>query len=127
MNPNTFDLDIDHYSIIDLENFLFLNENYKVVDILDKSREFKNKIAHVTDNVFKDRIHNFLKDQEFDLFVGEREWCLDCYKNKYCGKCKLNLPFKIPYIVAKSNAKFDCRNNLYFPDHCEYFYFSLDL
>ena len=69
----------------------------------------------------------FLKDQEFDLFVGEREWCLDCYKNKYCGKCKLNLPFKIPYIVAKSNAKFDCRNNLYFPDHCEYFYFSLDL
>ena len=28
MNPNTFDLDIDHYSVIDLENFLFLNENY---------------------------------------------------------------------------------------------------
>ena len=65
MNPNTFDLDIDHYSVIDLENFLFLNENYKVTDILDKSREFKNKIAHVTDNVFKDIIHNFLKDQEF--------------------------------------------------------------
>lgn len=67
MNPNTFDLDIDHYSIIDLENFLFLNENYKVVDILDKSREFKNKIAHVTDNVFKDRIHNFLKEAEIIL------------------------------------------------------------
>lgn len=67
MNPNTFDLDIDHYSVIDLENFLFLNENYKVTDILDKSREFKNKIAHVTDNVFKDRIHNFLKEVELIL------------------------------------------------------------
>jgi hypothetical protein len=64
MNSNSFDLDIDHYSIIDLENFLFLENDYKVVDILEKSRQFKNKMANLNDNVFKDRIHNFLKEAE---------------------------------------------------------------
>ena len=46
MNSNSFDLDIDHYSIVDLENFLFLEDDYKVVDILEKSRQFKNKISY---------------------------------------------------------------------------------
>ena len=67
MNSNSFDLDIDHYSIIDLENFLFLGEDYKVPDILEKSRQFKNKMANLSDNVFKDRIHNFLKEAELIL------------------------------------------------------------
>ena len=64
MNSNSFDLDIDHYSIVDLENFLFLENDYKVVDILEKSRQFKNKMTNLNDNVFKDRIHNFLKEAE---------------------------------------------------------------
>jgi hypothetical protein len=115
MNPNTFDLDIDHYSIIDLENFLFLNENYKVVDILDKSREFKNKIAHVTDNVFKDRIHNFLKEVELILTehvhknrvipAGSR-YVIDDYKPPVTNFISQVYPTEIaPGIVSRLKKK----------------------
>lgn len=115
MNPNTFDLDIDHYSVIDLENFLFLNENYKVVDILDKSREFKNKIAHVTDNVFKDRIHNFLKEAELILTehvhknrvipAGSR-YVIDDYKSPVTNFISQVYPTEIaPGIVSRLKKK----------------------
>ena len=115
MNPNTFDLDIDHYSVIDLENFLFLNENYKVTDILDKSREFKNKIAHVTDNVFKDRIHNFLKEVELILTehvhknrvipAGSR-YVIDDYKSPVTNFISQVYPTEIaPGIVSRLKKK----------------------
>ena len=115
MNPNTFDLDIDHYSVIDLENFLFLNENYKVTDILDKSREFKNKIAHVTDNVFKDRIHNFLKEVELILTehvhknrvipAGSR-YIIDDYKPPVTNFISQVYPTEIaPGIVSRLKKK----------------------
>jgi hypothetical protein len=115
MNPNTFDLDIDHYSVIDLENFLFLNENYKVTDILDKSREFKNKIAHVTDNVFKDRIHNFLKEAEHILTehvhknrvipAGSR-YVIDDYKSPVTNFISQVYPTEIaPGIVSRLKKK----------------------
>lgn len=115
MNPNTFDLDIDHYSVIDLENFLFLNENYKVTDILDKSREFKNKIAHVTDNVFKDRIHNFLKEAELILTehvhknrvipAGSR-YVIDDYKPPVTNFISQVYPTEIaPGIVSRLKKK----------------------
>jgi hypothetical protein len=115
MNPNTFDLDIDHYSVIDLENFLFLNENYKVTDILDKSREFKNKIAHVTDNVFKDRIHNFLKEVELILTehvhknrvipAGSR-YVIDDYKPPVTNFISQVYPTEIaPGIVSRLKKK----------------------
>jgi hypothetical protein len=115
MNPNTFDLDIDHYSVIDLENFLFLNENYKVTDILDKSREFKNKIAHVTDNVFKDRIHNFLKEAEHILTehvhknrvipAGSR-YVIDDYKPPVTNFISQVYPTEIaPGIVSRLKKK----------------------
>lgn len=115
MNPNTFDLDIDHYSVIDLENFLFLNENYKVADILDKSREFKNKIAHVTDNVFKDRIHNFLKEAEILLTehvhknrvipAGSR-YVIDDYKPPVTNFISQVYPTEIaPGIVSRLKKK----------------------
>jgi hypothetical protein len=115
MNPNTFDLDIDHYSVIDLENFLYLNENYKVTDILDKSREFKNKIAHVTDNVFKDRIHNFLKEVELILTehvhknrvipAGSR-YVIDDYKPPVTNFISQVYPTEIaPGIVSRLKKK----------------------
>ena len=51
MNSNSFDLDIDHYSIVDLENFLFLENDYKVVDILEISEDadffLENDLFHL--------------------------------------------------------------------------------
>ena len=74
-----------------------------------------------------DSHQSFPKDQEIELFVGEKEWCLKCYKNRYCENCKSNLPFQFPYIFANSNAKYDCRGDLYFQYDYEHFYFSLQL
>ena len=53
MNPDTFDFNIDNYSIDDLENFLGLDDDYSDEDVHKKSNEFSNKINKMSDANFK--------------------------------------------------------------------------
>ena len=65
MNHFNIDLNVDNYSIQELERLLNIKENnYNLVNILDKSKELKNKIFTVSslDNIKKKDIELFLKD-----------------------------------------------------------------
>jgi len=65
MSSFNIDLNVDNYSIQELERLLNIKENnYNLVNILDKSKELKNKIFTVSslDNVKKKDIELFLKD-----------------------------------------------------------------
>lgn len=65
MSHFNIDLNVDNYSIQELERLLNIKENnYNLVNILDKSKELKNKIFTVSslDNVKKKDIELFLKD-----------------------------------------------------------------
>ena len=65
MSHFNIDLNADNYSIQELERLLNIKENnYNLVNILDKSKELKNKIFTVSslDNIKKKDIELFLKD-----------------------------------------------------------------
>jgi len=65
MSHLNIDLNVDNYSIQELERLLNIKENnYNLVNILDKSKELKNKIFTVSslDNIKKKDIELFLKD-----------------------------------------------------------------
>ena len=65
MSSFNVDLNVDNYSIQELERLLNIKENnYNLVNILDKSKELKNKIFTVSslDNEKKKDIELFLKD-----------------------------------------------------------------
>ena len=65
MSHFNIDLNVDNYSIQELERLLNIKENnYNLVNILDNSKELKNKIFTVSslDNVKKKDIELFLKD-----------------------------------------------------------------
>lgn len=65
MSHFNIDLNVDNYSIQELERLLNIKENnYNLVNILDKSKELKNKIFTVSslDNIKKKDIELFLKD-----------------------------------------------------------------
>ena len=65
MSSFNIDLNVDNYSIQELERLLNIKENnYNLVNILDKSKELKNKIFTVSslDNIKKKDIELFLKD-----------------------------------------------------------------
>jgi hypothetical protein len=60
MNPDTFDFNIDNYSIDDLENFLGLDDEYSDEDVHKKSNEFSNKINKMSDANFKKKLTEFV-------------------------------------------------------------------
>ena len=65
MSSFNIDLNVDNYSIQELERLLNIKENnYNLVNILDNSKELKNKIFTVSslDNIKKKDIELFLKD-----------------------------------------------------------------
>jgi hypothetical protein len=65
MSHFNIDLNVDNYSIQELERLLNIKENnYNLVNILDNSKELKNKIFTVSslDNIKKKDIELFLKD-----------------------------------------------------------------
>ena len=65
MSSFNVDLNVDNYSIQELERLLNIKENnYNLVNILDKSKELKNKIFTVSslDDVKKKDIELFLKE-----------------------------------------------------------------
>ena len=65
MSSFNIDRNVDNYSIQELERLLNIKENnYNLVNILDNSKELKNKIFTVSslDNIKKKDIELFLKD-----------------------------------------------------------------
>jgi len=62
MNPETFDFNINNYSITDLENFLNLDEAYTNEDVTKKSNDFSNKINNVSDADFKNKLTQFINE-----------------------------------------------------------------
>jgi len=65
MNHFNIDLNVDNYSIQELERLLNIKENdYNLAKILDKSKELKNKILKVSllDDMKKKDIELFLKE-----------------------------------------------------------------
>jgi hypothetical protein len=61
MNPDTFDFNINNYSVTDLENFLNLDDEYSDDDIIFKINEFSSKINKITDNEFKNNLRDFIE------------------------------------------------------------------
>ena len=65
MSHLNIDLNVDNYSIQELERLLNIKENnYNLVNILDNSKELKNKIFTVSslDDIKKKDIELFLKE-----------------------------------------------------------------
>ena len=67
----------------------------------------------------------FPKDQEIELVVGERKWCITCYKGRSCGKCNNSLPFEPIYV--QSNVHFYIRGGICFKKSNNHYYFNLIL
>jgi len=62
MNPETFDFNINNYSVTDLEQFLNLDEAYTNEDVTKKSNDFSNKINKMADIEFKNKLKGFIND-----------------------------------------------------------------
>ena len=56
MNANTFDFNINNYSITDLENFLNLKNGYTDDNINSKITDFTKKINNISDTSFKNKL-----------------------------------------------------------------------
>ena len=62
MNADSFDFNINNYSISDLENFLNLNDDYTTLDINKQIGVFSNKISSISDIVFKTNLKDFIEE-----------------------------------------------------------------
>ena len=60
MNANTFDFNINNYSITDLEKFLDLKDGYTDNKINSKITDFKKKIDNLSDTSFKNKLTKFI-------------------------------------------------------------------
>ena len=61
MNPDSFDFNINNYSINDLENFLNLDNGYSEDDIISKVNQFSNKISKIKDIEFQNKLKTFIE------------------------------------------------------------------
>jgi len=73
MNPDTFDFNIQNYSIDDLENFLDLDHEYDDNNVYTKTNEFVTKISRISDTNFKNKL---------TMFVNEVKKILTTHNNK---------------------------------------------
>ena len=71
MNSETFDFNINNYSISDLENFLNLNKEYTHSDVEKKSSEFCNKIDKISDYEFKNKLIQFIEEVNAKLTMAK--------------------------------------------------------
>jgi len=62
MNADSFDFNINNYSISDLENFLNLNDDYTTLDINKQIGVFSNKITSISDIIFKTKLTGFIEE-----------------------------------------------------------------
>ena len=62
MNADSFDFNINNYSISDLENFLNLNDDYTTQDINKQIGAFSNKITSISDIIFKTNLKDFIEE-----------------------------------------------------------------
>ena len=62
MNADSFDFNINNYSISDLENFLNLNDDYTTQDINKQIGDFSNKITSISDIIFKTNLKDFIEE-----------------------------------------------------------------
>lgn len=60
MNSNSFDFNIDNYTIPDLEKFLNLTNNYTNDDIHENASKFSNKISKISDTAFQNKLNDFV-------------------------------------------------------------------
>jgi len=75
MNLDSFDFNIDNYSINDLENFLNLENGYSEDDIISKVNQFSNKISKIQDEEFQNKLKSFIEKVRHALTSTD-------YKNK---------------------------------------------
>lgn len=72
MNSETFDFNINNYSITDLENFLDLDDDYNDDDITQKITDFSFKINKINDMNFKNKLKEFIKEVK-DVFIKHKK------------------------------------------------------
>jgi hypothetical protein len=74
MNSNTFDFNINNYSICDLEKYLNLDNDYEYDDddINSKVDEFTNKIRNVSDTSLKIKLTNFIGEVK-DMLLNHND------------------------------------------------------
>ena len=72
MNANTFDFNINNYSITDLENFLNLKRGYTNDDINTQIANFTKKIDNLSDTSFKNKLTHFIGEVD-DRLVNDND------------------------------------------------------
>lgn len=96
MNSDTFDLNINNYSIEDLLHFFNLKDNSNQSHIIDAGKNIKLKLSNHSDTVFRDKIY---------IFIGEVEKIL----LEHMDKSKI-IPAGSTYII--DNLKAPVTNNI---------------
>ena len=72
MNANTFDFNINNYSITDLEKFLDLKNGYTNEKIDNKITDFTKKINNLSDTSFKNKLTHFIGEVK-DKLVNDND------------------------------------------------------
>jgi len=72
MNANTFDFNINNYSINDLEKFLDLKNGYTDEKIDNKITNFTKKINNISDTSFKNKLTHFIGEVK-DKLVNDND------------------------------------------------------
>jgi hypothetical protein len=73
MNADSFDFNINNYSISDLEKFLNLNDDYTTQDINEQIGVFSNKISSISDIIFKTNLKSFIEEVKSVLITRNKK------------------------------------------------------
>ena len=73
MNADSFDFNINNYSISDLEKFLNLNDDYTTQDINEQIGVFSNKISSISDIIFKTNLKTFIEEVKSVLITRNKK------------------------------------------------------
>ena len=73
MNAESFDFNINNYSISDLEKFLNLNDDYTTQDINEQIGVFSNKISSISDIIFKTNLKSFIEEVKSVLITRNKK------------------------------------------------------
>jgi hypothetical protein len=72
MNSESFDFNINNYSISDLENFLNLDNKYSDDDVITKINIFFDKITNISDIEFKNKLKYFIEEVKSILITPNK-------------------------------------------------------
>jgi hypothetical protein len=90
LDSDMFDLDINNYTINDLQDFFNLKEKYKENDIIESSKIVKLRLSNHSDTFFKDKMYIFIKEAEKQLL-------------EHISKNKI-IPAGATYIIDEKNT-----------------------